>query len=159
MTGEQQRHFMREAIALAQDNMDSGEGGPFGAIIVKNNHIIARGVNRVTRYNDPTAHAEIEAIRHACHDLRTWDLSGCFLFSSCEPCPMCLGAIYWAHINACFFAADRHDAAEADFDDALIYNEITSPLHHRSIPFIQLLAPEGAAILSLWKISTEKIPY
>ena len=125
--------FMQKAIDLASENVKSGNGGPFGAIIVKNGEIIATGVNNVTTYNDPTAHAEVTAIRNACKELNTFQLDDCEIYSSCEPCPMCLGAIYWARPKALYFAADKDDAAEVGFDDSFIYKEINLDYNSRSI--------------------------
>ena len=125
--------FMQKAIDLASENVKSGNGGPFGAIIVKNGEIIATGVNNVTTYNDPTAHAEVTAIRNACKKLNTFQLDDCEIYSSCEPCPMCLGAIYWARPKALYFAADKDDAAEVGFDDSFIYKEINLDYNSRSI--------------------------
>jgi len=129
--------FITRAIGLAIQNESSG-GGPFGAIIVRNGEIIAEGVNRVTETNDPTAHAEVQAIRKACEKLNTYDLSGCEIYSSCEPCPMCFSAIYWAHIYKVYYAATHHDAEDAGFDDAHIYREVRLKPGERSIPFIKL---------------------
>lgn len=128
---------MLEAIRIAAENVHSGKGGPFGAVVVKDNVVIARSVNTVTSNNDPTAHAEVNAIREACNQLNSFQLSGCEIYSSCEPCPMCMGAIYWARPNAVYFAASRHDAALSGFDDSFIYNEISIEPGNRKIPFIQ----------------------
>ena len=127
--------FMQEAIRLSIENVTSGKGGPFGAVIVKDGKIIARGANQVTSSNDPTAHAEVVAIRNACKELGSFQLDGCEIYTSCEPCPMCLGAIYWARPNAVFFAADKSDAAAGGFDDDFIYQEINKDLMQRKIPF------------------------
>ncbi|MCK5847163.1 MAG: nucleoside deaminase [Bacteroidales bacterium] len=125
--------FLSKAIELASKNVKSGNGGPFGAIIVKDGEIIATGVNNVTTNNDPTAHAEVTAIRNACEKLGSFQLDGCEIYSSCEPCPMCLGAIYWARIKGLYFAANKHDAADAGFDDSFIYDEIELDYSKRSI--------------------------
>lgn len=117
------KDFMRKAIALSIENVKNG-GGPFGAVIVKDNEIIATGVNRVTANHDPTAHAEVSAIRAACEKLNTFDLSGCEIYTSCEPCPMCLGAIYWAHLDKIYYGNNKHDAADIGFDDSFIYDEL-----------------------------------
>jgi len=124
---------MQKAIDLASENVKSGNGGPFGAVIVKDGQIIATGVNNVTTYNDPTAHAEVTAIRNACKQLNSFQLDDCEIYSSCEPCPMCLGAIYWARPKALYFAADKNDAADVGFDDSFIYKEIKLDYAHRSI--------------------------
>ena len=142
--------FMREAIRLSEEKMAAGEGGPFGAVIVKNGAVVGRGWNRVTSANDPTAHAEVEAIRDACTNLGTFSLEGCEIYSSCEPCPMCLAAIYWARLDALYFAASRDDAAHAGFDDALLYEEIEKPIQSRRIPTVQSLQPEARAVLNQW---------
>ncbi len=125
--------FLNKAIELASENVKSGNGGPFGAVVVKDGKIIATGVNNVTTNNDPTAHAEVTAIRNACKELNTFQLEGCEIYSSCEPCPMCLGAIYWARPKALYFAADKHDAADAGFDDSFIYDEIKLDYSNRKI--------------------------
>ena len=130
---------MREAIRLSRQKMQAGAGGPFGAVVVRNNEIIARGWNRVTSANDPTAHAEVTAIRAACKKLRTFQLDDCELYTSCEPCPMCLAAIYWARFQKVFFANSRKDAAQIQFDDDLIYREVARPISRRRIPMTQLL--------------------
>jgi tRNA(Arg) A34 adenosine deaminase TadA len=150
--------FMNEAIRLAGDNVDN-EGGPFGAVIVKDNEIIARGTNRVTSNNDPTAHAEVQAIREACSKLETFDLSGCTIYTSCEPCPMCFSAIYWAHVDAVYYAANHEDAAKAGFDDALIYDEIKRHPDERSVPFVYLSTDNGNQPFDKWVKSTKKIEY
>ena len=149
---------MDTAIKLAADNVDN-EGGPFGAVIVKDNEIIARGTNRVTSTNDPTAHAEVQAIREACSKLKTFDLSGCEIYTSCEPCPMCFSAIYWAHIDKVYYAADHEDAANAGFDDAFIYNEIKCDREDRSVPFVRLNSEKGSLPFDKWDKMTKKIKY
>ena len=150
--------FMREALRLAADNIRQG-GGPFGAVVVKNGQIIGSGVNRVTSSMDPTAHAEINAIRQACSHLGHWQLEGCEIYSSCEPCPMCLGAIYWARPAVLFYANTRQDAAAIHFDDDFIYRELTLPPERRNIPTIQLLRAEGLAVFSAWEADPDKIRY
>lgn len=142
--------FMREAIRLSTDKMHEGFGGPFGAVIVQNDKIIARGFNQVIFTNDPTAHAEIDAIRKACATLGTYQLTDCDLYTSCEPCPMCLGAIYWARLKIVYYANTKHDAANAGFDDQFIYNEIAKPFKSRSIPMQQLLREEALAAFQAW---------
>ena len=151
--------FMRRAIALAIENVRSGSGGPFAAVIVKNEGIIAEGTNRVTRTNDPTAHAEVVAIREACRALSDFQLHGCDLYTTCEPCPMCLGAIYWARPARTFYAATAADAAQAGFDDAFIYDELKVTPASRRIPMTQLLREDSLAIFSAWKQQENKTPY
>ncbi len=150
---------MREAIRLSRDKMRCGAGGPFGAVIVRKGKIIARGWNRVTSANDPTAHAEITAIRAACRKLKTFQLDGCELYTSCEPCPMCLSAIYWARLKMVFYANTRRDAARIQFDDNFIYGEVSRPVSRRKIPMNQLLRPEALKVFAEWKIKTDKIAY
>jgi guanine deaminase len=149
---------MRRAISLALENMRGG-GGPFAAVIVKEERIIAEGANRVTSLNDPTAHAEIVAIREACRVLANFQLSGCDLYTTCEPCPMCLGAIYWARPARIFHAATAADAANAGFDDAFIYDELKIPAGERRIPTVQLLRADAQIIFSSWKQMENKRPY
>lgn len=151
--------FMREAIRLAKKGMDAGEGGPFGAIVVKDGKIVGTGNNKVTSTNDPTAHAEIVAIRDACRNLGTFQLEGCEIYTSCEPCPMCLGAIYWSRPDAVYFAATREDAAEAGFDDDFIYRELAKPLNERSLKMTQLLRPEAKSVFEEWINKSDKIRY
>ena len=151
--------FMRRAIALAIENVRSGSGGPFAAVIVKNESIIAEGTNRVTRTNDPTAHAEVVAIREACRALADFQLHGCDLYTTCEPCPMCLGAIYWARPARTFYAATAADAAQAGFDDAFIYDELKVTPASRRIPMTQLLREDSLAIFSAWKQQENKTSY
>ena len=151
--------YMRRAIRLAEENAASGNGGPFGAVIVKDGKVVAEGSNTVTVDNDPTAHAEVNAIRRACAVLGTFDLSGCELYTSCEPCPMCLAACYWAHVSKVFYAAGREDAADAGFDDEMIYVEVAKQLNERKLPFVQLLPEEGLRPFMLWKSNPDKIRY
>ena len=151
--------FMRRAIALALENVRSGRGGPFGAVIVKDGRIIADGTNRVTSTNDPTAHAEVVAIREACRALGDFQLAGCDLYTTCEPCPMCLGAIYWARPARVFYAGTAADAAAAGFDDAFIYDDLTHPPAARRVPMTQLLRDESLTIFSAWKQQENKTPY
>ena len=150
--------FMRQAIALAVENVKNG-GGPFGAVIVKDNKVVATGVNRVTANNDPTAHAEVSAIRAACTKLGTFDLSGCVIYTSCEPCPMCLGAIYWAHLDKVYYGADQHDAAKVDFDDSFIYREIELKPDKRSKDFENILHDEAQAPFDEWRAKDDKVAY
>ena len=150
---------MREAIRLSGEKMEAGEGGPFGAVIVKNGGIVGRGWNRVTSANDPTAHAEIEAIRDACTNLDIFSLAGCEIYSSCEPCPMCLAAIYWARLDTLYFAASRNDAANAGFDDVLIYDEISKPIMERKMRAEQHLQTAAQTVMASWRNKTNKKPY
>jgi len=150
--------IMRRAIALALDNIRAG-GGPFAALVVKDDRVVAEGVNQVTANNDPTAHAEIVVIRAACSVLHSFQLTGCDLYTSCEPCPMCLGAIYWARPARVFYAGTADDAASAGFDDAFIYEELRLPLPARRIPMTELLREEGAAIFKAWAAKMDKSPY
>ncbi len=156
---EDNKKYMVEAIALARKNAESAFGGPFGAIVVKGTEIISAAVNTVTPDKDPTAHAEVNAIRVACKRLDTFDLSGCVLYTSCEPCPMCLSAAYWAHVDKIYFAADRKDAERAGFSDAFIYDQFIIPFNERSIPIEQILAKEGVEPFSIWENSDTKVPY
>lgn len=149
---------MRKAIALSINNVKNG-GGPFGAVIVKDGEIIAEGVNRVTAHNDPTAHAEINAIRAACQKLHTFDLSGCEIYTSCEPCPMCLGAIYWAHLDKIYYGNNKHDAADIGFGDAFIYDELALKPEDRQKKSEELLHAEALAAFELWKSTSDKIEY
>ncbi len=151
--------FMREAIALAQKGMRAGDGGPFGCVIVKNGEIIGRGNNRVTSTNDPTAHAEVVAIRDACRHLSSFQLENCTIYTSCEPCPMCLGAIYWARPARIVYACTRHDAAAIDFDDAFLYDEIICPIENRRILTEQVLNTEGVLIFKEWAEKKDKTAY
>lgn len=150
--------YMRQAIALALENVRNG-GGPFAAVIVKNGALIASGVNRVTASHDPTAHAEVVAIREACKRLESFQLDHCDLFTTCEPCPMCLGAIYWARPARVFYASTAADAAAAGFDDAFIYRELQAPFHKRRIPMAELLRDEAGAIFKAWLAKSDKLPY
>lgn len=150
--------YMREAISLSVKNIDNN-GGPFGAVIVKDGEVIARGVNRVTSNIDPTAHAEVNAIREASKKLGTYDLSGCEIYSSCEPCPMCLGAIYWARIDKLFFANTKQDAKDIEFDDSFIYEELDLPIEKRKIPTTQILREEALVAFNKWKDKEDKVEY
>lgn len=150
--------LMREAIRLSVDNVRNG-GGPFGAVIARDGKIVATGVNRVTPDCDPTAHAEVSAIRAACKELGTFDLSGCEIYSSCEPCPMCLGAIYWAHLDKLYFGNNKHDAAEIGFDDAFIYEELDLKPADRRLPSEVLLPDEAISAFNDWKNKADKVEY
>ncbi len=156
---EQQKKFMREAIRLSIENVESGKGGPFGAVIVKDGAIIASGVNRVTDSNDPTAHAEVVAIREACEKLGSFQLDGCEIYTSCEPCPMCLGAIYWARPDKLYYANTKKDAAEIEFDDDFIYEELDLPIGNRKLSTVQLLRDEAMVAFLKWSESEDKIEY
>ncbi len=152
-------YFMREAIRLSIENVESGKGGPFAAVIVKDGEIIASGVNEVTSSNDPTAHAEVVAIRKACSTLNSFQLDGCEIYCSCEPCPMCLGAIYWARPAKIYFANTKEDAAAVDFDDKFIYDEIDLSHTERKLAIHQLLREEALVAFEKWKTSPLKIKY
>jgi guanine deaminase len=151
--------FMQRAIALALENIQSGRGGPFGALVVRNGEIIAEAANNVTSTNDPTAHAEMLAIRQACKKLGTFDLGGCEIYASCEPCPMCLGAIYWSRLDRIHFAADSGDAAKAGFDDSFIYQEISKPHTQRKIPMAQSMREGALNLFRVWERKPDKISY
>ncbi|MDR3720022.1 MAG: nucleoside deaminase [Candidatus Acidoferrales bacterium] len=151
--------FMARAIQLSIDNVLAGRGGPFGAVIAKGVDIIAEGVNCVTSANDPTAHAEIVAIREACKKLGAFELTGCDVYTSCEPCPMCLGAIYWARPDRVYFGNTAADASNAGFDDSLIYSEIPQPHSQRKIPMIQMMRDEALEAFRAWAKQANKVPY
>ena len=151
--------FMKEAISLAEKGMTKTGGGPFGAIIVKDGKIIGQGNNNVTPLNDPTAHAEITAIRDACKSLQTFSLNGCEIYTSCEPCPMCLGAIYWARLDKVYYAADQKDAAKIGFDDENFYEELKKPFSERKVPMIQLMHDEAVKIFHAWDEKPDKVMY
>jgi guanine deaminase len=151
--------FMRAAIEEGRKGMNANEGGPFGAIIVKDGQIIGRGHNQVLLLNDPTAHAEVMAIRDACKKLKDFQLADCDLYTSCEPCPMCLGAIYWARPRAVYFACNRADAAAIEFDDDFIYQQVSTSLNNRSIPFQELLREEALELFRNWAQKVDKTPY
>jgi len=151
--------FMREAIRLSLVNMRDQGGGPFGAVIVRAGKIVARGWNRVTGTNDPTAHAEVVAIRKACKKLKTFKLEGCELYTSCEPCPMCLAAIYWAHLDRVYYANTQTDAARIDFNDQFIYRELARPITRRKLPMAPLLRSEALKVFAEWKNKADKIKY
>lgn len=155
---EKDKEFMREAIRLANDSVRKG-GGPFGAVIVKDGKIVAGSSNRVTIDLDPTAHAEVNTIRQACRELGTFDLSGCTIYTSCEPCPMCLGAIYWAHIDRIFYGNTRKDARDINFADDFIYEELDRPLSNRAVPIIPLLRDETLESFRLWSKKEDKTEY
>lgn len=153
-----QQKFMDRAVELSSQNIDNG-GGPFGAVIVKNGAIIAEGANGVTRNNDPTAHAEVTAIRAACQVLNSFNLEGCEIYTSCEPCPMCLSAIYWAHLDKIYYANTKEDAAHIDFDDQFIYEELKKTYENRSIPIIKIDNSNAIKAFQKWEFNLEKIKY
>ena len=151
--------FMRMAIQLSIENVENGRGGPFAAVIVKDGEILATGVNEVTSSNDPTAHAEVVAIRKACEKLNSYQLDGCEIYCSCEPCPMCLGAIYWARPSKIYYANTKEDAAAIEFDDHFIYIEMELPVEKRKLPTFQLLRDEALEAFEKWEKSTTKTKY
>ncbi|HWF19058.1 MAG TPA: nucleoside deaminase [Verrucomicrobiae bacterium] len=151
--------FMREAIRISVQMMRRGKGGPFGAVVVRKGKIVGKGWNRVTSANDPTAHAEVVAIRDACRRLKTFQLADCELYTSCEPCPMCLSAIYWARLKKIYYANTRKDAAGIDFDDDFIYTEVSRPISERKLVMKQLMRKEALAAFEEWKRKTDKVRY
>jgi len=150
---------MTQAIEQSRNGMQNNEGGPFGAIVVKDGKIVGVGNNKVTSSNDPTAHAEVVAIRDACKKLNTFQLDGCVIYTSCEPCPMCLGAIYWARPDKVYYANTREDAAQIGFDDDFIYNEINLPMEKRKIPFEQISREEALKVFRQWSEKSDKTEY
>lgn len=150
---------MHRAIALATENVLSGGGGPFGALVVREGQVLATGVNMVTLTNDPTAHAEVVAIRAACKALGDFQLNGCAVYTSCEPCPMCLAALYWSRCEAIFYGNSAADAAAAGFDDSFVYQQVRRPIDQRSIPMKRMLAGEAIASFKTWRAQTDKIEY
>ena len=157
MTREEK--FMLEAIALSQQGIDKNHGGPFGCVIVKGDTIVGRGNNKVTSTNDPTAHAEVVAIRDACKNLNTFQLEDCEVYTSCEPCPMCLGAIYWARPKIIYYANNRRDAADIGFDDSMIYDEMAADIGSRKIPILSLGREEALKVFTAWKNKEDKTVY
>jgi len=155
----QHQEYMQMAIELSVQNVSESIGGPFGAVVVKDGRLIAKSANQVTSTNDPTAHAEVSAIRLACTELNTFDLSGCVIYTSCEPCPMCLGAIYWARIDTIYYANTKADAERIGFSDKFIYEELDKPMENRSLPIIQLMRDEALAAFKLWETSPLRIDY
>lgn len=153
------KEFLQQAVDLAVENAESGQGGPYGAVIVKEGRVIASSGNKVTTNIDPTAHAEVMAIRLACQKLNDFQLQGCILYSSCEPCPMCLGAIYWARLAKVYFACSRHDAAAANFDDSFIYDEISVLPHQRRIAMLHLNLPNAMQPFKVWAEKSDKVLY
>lgn len=156
---EQDKEFMRRAIELAQKGIDANDGGPFGCVIVRNGEIVGEGWNQVTSTNDPTAHAEVVAIRNACKNLNTFQLEDCIIYTSCEPCPMCLGAIYWARPKAIYYACNKVDAAEIAFDDKFIYDELALPLNERMIKTECFMREEGLKVFQSWVDKLDKTEY
>jgi guanine deaminase len=152
-------NFMRMAIALSEQNVTEGLGGPFGAVIVRNGEVIAGSGNKVVPSNDPTAHAEVSAIRLACTALNTYNLEGCVIYTSCEPCPMCLGAIYWARLDKIYYANNKADAAAIGFDDQFIYEELDRPKHERKLPMVELLRDDALGAFKAWEVSVSKTHY
>ena len=159
MDSDERRGFLRHAVRLAAERMREGAGGPFGAAIVKDGRIVAEGWNCVTSANDPTAHAEVTAIRRACETLGTFSLDGCEMFASCEPCAMCLAAIYWARLDRITFASSREDAAAIGFDDDVIYRELAKPVERRLIPTDRMPLPEADAVFAEWREKADKVSY
>ncbi len=151
--------FMKRAIELSRINMQSNQGGPFGAVIVRDGKIVGEGWNKVTSANDPTAHAEVEAIRDACKNLATFELRDCEIYTSCEPCPMCLAAIYWARIDLIFYGNTREDAASIQFDDDFLYQEIIKPMAQRTIPIKPMMREEALAVFKEWVDKLDRTPY
>lgn len=151
--------FMKQAIHLATENVTSGRGGPFGCVVVKDGRVIATGANQVTASNDPTAHAEVTAIRNACQALGTFKLDGCQVYTSCEPCPMCLAALYWSRCDAIFYGNNAADAARVGFDDSFLYQEVARPLDQRSIPITNLCKAEAWESFAEWEKSPFRIEY
>lgn len=151
--------YMQQALDIAASNASSTDGGPFGAVVVKDGRVVGAAGNSVTPSNDPTAHAEVNAIREACKELQTFDLSGATLYTSCEPCPMCLAAAYWANISKIYYAADRDQAARGGFDDAYIYDQFALPIEERSLPMVPLLEEKGGVPFDLWLENEQKRDY
>ena len=159
MSTRPDRERMREATRLALRGVARNQGGPFGALVVRDGDVVGRGFNRVIATNDPTAHAEVVAIRQACRKLKTFELRGCEIYASCEPCPMCLAAIHWARIERIWYASDREDAARAGFDDALLYAQIAKAPSERIVPSQQVFREEGAAAFDAWRAKPDRVPY
>ncbi len=156
---EMHQHYLREAVQLAHEHMRAGAGGPFGALVVRDGEIIGKGWNRVTSHNDPTAHAEVSAIRAACDKVGDFSLAGSVIYTSCEPCPMCLGAIWWSRIDVVYFASTRDDAARVGFDDAALYREVSLALPDRQLPLLRYALPEAEDLMNAWTQKDDKIPY
>lgn len=156
---ERDNYFMKRAITMAEKGVDANAGGPFGCVIVKDDKIVAEGFNRVTSTNDPTAHAEVVAIRKACKKLKSFQLDDCIIYTSCEPCPMCFGAIYWARPKRVYFACTKTDAAKIDFDDQFIYNELEKKIDDRNIQFVRLMRKDALPVFEKWAEKTTKTKY
>lgn len=156
---ERDKYFMKRAIRMAEKGIDSNAGGPFGCVIVKNDKIVAEGFNRVTSTNDPTAHAEVVAIRKACKKLKSFQLDDCIIYTSCEPCPMCFGAIYWARPKMVYYACDKKDAAKINFDDQFIYDELEKEIRDRDIQFVRLMRKDAIPVFEKWTNKMDKIDY
>jgi guanine deaminase len=159
MENRGEEKFMRMAIELSQYNVDKNLGGPFGAVVVKDGMVLSRSANKVVALNDPTAHAEIAAIRLACEELGTYNLDGCEIYTSCEPCPMCLGAIYWAGIHKVYYANTKTDAAAIGFNDHFIYEELELPMEQRKLSFVQLMRDDALSVFKQWEASDNKTEY
>lgn len=159
MENNKHHEYMRMAIALSEQNVAQGLGGPFGAVIVKGDQVVAASANTVVPSNDPTAHAEVSAIRLACQELNTYNLEGCVIYTSCEPCPMCLGAIYWARIEKIYYANTKSDAAAIGFDDQFIYEELDRPKEQRKLPVVEMLRDEALGAFKAWETSVAKTHY
>jgi guanine deaminase len=159
MQMNEHHEYMRMAIALSEQNVAQGLGGPFGAVIVKDKKVVAASANTVVPSNDPTAHAEVSAIRLACQELNTYNLEGCVIYTSCEPCPMCLGAIYWARIEKIYYANNKSDAAAIGFDDQFIYEELDRPKEQRKLPVVEMLRDEALGAFKAWETSVAKTHY
>lgn len=159
MENSKHHEYMRMAIALSEQNVAQGLGGPFGAVIVKDEKVVAASANTVVPSNDPTAHAEVSAIRLACQELDTYNLEGCVIYTSCEPCPMCLGAIYWARIEKIYYANNKSDAAAIGFDDQFIYEELDRPKEQRKLPVVEMLRDEALGAFKAWETSVAKTHY
>ena len=159
MVSQREKHFLLLAVEEAAKGMNGGHGGPFGCIIVQGDTVIAGGHNAVTSTNDPTAHAEVVAIREACQKLGSFQLTGCEIYCSCEPCPMCFGAIYWARPDKVYYANNRHDAADIGFDDQFIYDELNKPNSACKIPMVEVDMPEAKAVFASWQIKKDKVEY
>ncbi len=159
MESSKHHEYMRMAIALSEQNVAQGLGGPFGAVIVKDGRVVAASANTVVPSNDPTAHAEVSAIRLACQELDTYNLEGCVIYTSCEPCPMCLGAIYWARIEKIYYANNKSDAAAIGFDDQFIYEELDRPKEQRKLPVVEMLRDEALGAFKAWETSVAKTHY
>jgi guanine deaminase len=156
---EGNRTWMEQAIRLATENVTSGRGGPFGAVVVRDGAVVATGTNQVTSSNDPTAHAEVVAIRNACVALGTFKLDGCEVYTSCEPCPMCLAALYWSRCTAIYYGNNANDAARVGFDDSFLYDEVKKPLEQRTIPIVRMMPEEAWASFAAWEKSPFKVEY